>query len=494
MEAVSKYQATHLQAPNFAFKLTSRKFRAASYDKASLILSSVRHIVNAAEPVDEESIQAFESSFQPFGLGKVMFPTYGLAEHTVFVCSGGKQRLSVLKEELEMYGKIILADTHSNLVGGSVSKLVGCGFPAKQAVDVRIVDRETCKEMGVNKVGEIWIQSPSKALGYFRMESATNEDFHAKLKEQVNSDTDDGYLRTGDLGFFHRDELFICGRLKDLIIVGGRNYYPQDLEATTEATSNLLRPGCSAAFTIDPTKGGDEEVAVIVELRDFPTPKDIETVCLPLADQVFKSINQEHSLAIGQIAFLRAKTVPKTTSGKIARAWCRKGLLTGSLQIVYTKTFKTSMGESEIEDSSSKPQWSSDPLRPEQLKELRAMDRQSILTKLIADVANVTSLSPDLIDKETSIISILDSMSISQFSGLLESSYGVKISDHYLFNESTTLVKLVDVVKLGYAPDDECGDGANLAASNDGLQSEGKAKGLAGALGCPPGVVLCNIM
>lgn len=248
MEAVTKHQATHLQAPNFAFKLTSRKFQPANYVNSPLNFEKVRHIINAAEPVDEDSIEAFYKAFGPFGLKKVIFPTYGLAEHTVFVCSGGKQIISARKATLEVDGKVQVVDDEKD---DTVSRLVGCGFPKNQGVDVRIVDHDTCQELPEDRVGEIWIASKSKAAGYFGKRVESMDEFHAQLKDVKPGPG--GYLKTGDLGFLHKDELFICGRLKDLIIVGGRNYYPQDLEATAEATSENLRPGCSAAFTIDPT-------------------------------------------------------------------------------------------------------------------------------------------------------------------------------------------------------------------------------------------------
>jgi acyl-CoA synthetase (AMP-forming)/AMP-acid ligase II len=270
MEAVSKYHATHLQAPNFAFKLTARKSTPEKLD-----LSSVRHVINGAEPVDENSVDSFYEAFGKFGLREhVIFPTYGLAEHTVFVCSGGKQRLSVSKPALEVDGLVkVVDDDGSNSNSSDVSRLVGCGFPDRQGVDVKIVNTDTHEVLDENTVGEIWIQSPSKAAGYFGKPEQSIEDFHAQLK---GGPAADGYLRSGDLGFLHNEELFICGRLKDLIIVGGRNYYPQDIEATAEASSELLRPGCSAAFTIDPTHEGGEEVALVAELREVPNDK----VCL----------------------------------------------------------------------------------------------------------------------------------------------------------------------------------------------------------------------
>jgi len=286
MEAVSKYKATHLQAPNFAFKLTARK---SSPSNTILDFSSVRHVINAAEPVDEDSIDSFVKAFGPNGFGKnVIFPTYGLAEHTVFVCSGGNQRLSVDKQALEVDGVFKIVDGSRDST--AFTRLVGCGYPGRQNVDVKIVNTETLEALPEDQVGEIWIKSPSKAAGYFGKPELTMEDFHAQLKisTESNGDENDGYLRTGDLGFMHKEELFICGRLKDLIIIGGRNYYPQDLEATAEASSDLLRPGCSAAFTIDPTHEGGEEVALVVELREVPSEKvSVLILVLPYSDVLY---------------------------------------------------------------------------------------------------------------------------------------------------------------------------------------------------------------
>jgi acyl-CoA synthetase (AMP-forming)/AMP-acid ligase II len=127
-----------------------------------------------------------------------------------------------------------------------------------------------------DQVGEIWIKSDSKAAGYYRKDAETLKDFGAMMTvngKVPKSNLNDGYLRSGDLGFMHKDELFICGRIKDLIIVGGRNYYPQDLEATAESCDERIRPGCVAAFTVDPISGHDEEVALLLELREVPDAK-----------------------------------------------------------------------------------------------------------------------------------------------------------------------------------------------------------------------------
>ncbi|KAG7342591.1 acyl-CoA synthetase AMP-forming/AMP-acid ligase II [Nitzschia inconspicua] len=526
IEAVSKFNGTHLQAPNFAFKLTARKFQPSEYVNRPLQLRSVRHIINAAEPVDQDAITTFYNAFSPFGLSNVIYPTYGLAEHTVFVCSSGKQILKLWKEKLQTEGVVEIVNndvdddtktttttTTTTVVDNpeSVSILVGCGYPSHQQVDVRIVDRDTCRELSAGRVGEIWINSPSKAAGYFGKPNETQEDFHAKIRNDstVNDKTTMSstatYLRTGDLGFFHNNELFICGRIKDLIIVAGRNYYPQDFEATAEAVSDLLRPGCSAAFTIDSTHQGGEEVALVMELRDVPPSKaEINKICEPLADQVRSAVNQEHSLGISQILFLKTKTVPKTSSGKIARAWCRKGYLAGTLQVVYEKSFpKFNDGSTSLEMEGSDTVGPSMALKTpvmtqEAINELRSMSRDEIMDKLRLDVARTAQLPPDSIDNDTALVTILDSMSISQFKGRLEGAYSCKISDEYLFGETVTLKKLADVVKLGFAPDDTgddaAGDGRVAAAAASSSMPTGKAEGLAGVLGCPPGVKVCCVI
>ena len=481
MEAVSKYQASHLQAPNFAFKLTSRKFQPANYVNNRLNFEKVQHIINAAEPVDEESMEGFYKAFGPFGLKRVIFPTYGLAEHTVFVCSGGSQILSVRKATLEVDGKVQIVDGDKD---ESISRLVGCGYPKNQGVDVRIVDHDTCQELPEDRVGEIWITSKSKAAGYFGKRAESKEDFHARLKGGIPGPG--GYLRTGDLGFLHKEELFICGRLKDLIIVGGRNYYPQDLEATAEATSEHLRPGCSAAFTIDPTSPGEEEVALVMELREVPPPSQAEELCKKLADDVRATIIQDHSLGISQIVFLKTKTVPKTTSGKIARAWCRKSFLAGTLEVVYKKSFRDNTSDLQIDQSEA-----SAVVSKASISDLRAMSTDEIVDRLRGDVSKIGQVPVDSIDSTTALVTILDSLSISQFKGRLESAYAVKISDEYLFGESVTLTKLAEVVKLGHAPNGDDTNGEIVATSN--VVSHGTADGLAGALGCPPGVVCCVI-
>jgi acyl-CoA synthetase (AMP-forming)/AMP-acid ligase II len=248
--SLSRFKASHTQAPNFAFALAARKLREwmrdnpnsqkpgqsqaicdGSTPNRTLDLSTVEHMINAAEPVDAYALKAFRHAFDPYGLNKnVIVPTYGLAEHTVFVCSGGKQILNVYKSELENNIVMLVSDKEMDVKGG-VQTLVGCGYPGNaEGVDLRIVDDSTTNEVDEDKVGEIYVSSPSKAQGYWNRPDVTQSDFKASIKEYLNNNTTknaSSYLRTGDLGFLHGGELFVCGRLKDLLIVRGTNHYPQ---------------------------------------------------------------------------------------------------------------------------------------------------------------------------------------------------------------------------------------------------------------------------
>mmetsp|Transcript_28439 Transcript_28439/g.33085 ORF Transcript_28439/g.33085 Transcript_28439/m.33085 type:complete len:818 (-) Transcript_28439:80-2533(-) len=502
IEAISRFRGTHIQAPNFAFKLTARKFDSSKYSKDNLDLSSLQHIINAAEPVTEESIDAFNEAFVPFGLKKeVMFPTYGLAEHTVFVCSGGKQRITVSKRALEVDGLVTLQnDSDINS-----TRMIGCGVPSQQNVDVKIVSTDTLKTLPQDKVGEIWIRSDSKARGYYKRPAISMNEFCAKIgvePKEVNDDEIEtydpstGYLRTGDLGFLHQGELFVCGRMKDLIIIGGRNYYPQDIEATAEATDARVRPGCSAAFTVDPISGGDEEVAIVLELREVPDTKNKQAICESIVEALRGAIFQEHSLTVSHIVLLVPKTVPKTSSGKIARARCRKGFLNNSLQTIYSKAYIVQKSSMEIEPTTGgdDTNGASAPNEPKVDPEsIRRLSKKSIEKKLMKEIGKHVPIPPSSISKNHALTTMMDSLTLSQFKGVLEYEYATQLSDGYLFRSSTTISKLVDIVKLGYAPDDgeDTADGdGNDASPHGGI---GESRGLAGALGCPPGVC-CVVM
>jgi len=475
LEAVSKYGGTHLQCPNFALKLTARKWKGETLD-----LSSVKHILNGAEPVDVEGMQFFYETFGKFNLPQgVIFPTYGLAEHTVFVCSGGTQVLTVEKEALEM-DRIVKEGPK----GEGMRTVVGCGYPSRHSVDVRIVSNETCEEFAEDTVGEIWINSPSKAMGYFGKPVITKTQFNACLSNAEVLEDDDGsngYLRTGDLGFLHNKELFICGRLKDLIIVAGRNYYPQDIEMTAENESNLFRPGCSAAFSVSMVDSDEEKVILLMELRDPPKPQDIISICEPLLSQIVSTIKHEHSLTVSQVIFLQPRTIPKTTSGKISRSRCRKAFQDNMLKVIYENSSIT-----KVKDTSQMK-----PLEIDEAKmDFRNTPSAEILHRLKSDIGEMAMMDPGAIDVRAPLTNLMDSMALAEMNGKMKFIYATEVSDEYLFMESTTIEKLAEVIKLGYAPDEKEGNGMDTSAN---IAMGRRNKGLSAKLGCPPGVY-CTVM
>jgi hypothetical protein len=295
----------------------------------------------------------FYEVFLKFGIKKdVVYPTYGLAEHTVFVCSGGLQVVVVKKTSLEkgrveiiQEEKINYKEMEDNFLPEDTQRIVGCGYPGNHNdVEVAVVDPETRERTEPLVVGEIWVNSPSKAEGYWNQPEQSLHDFEAVINEKMseNSTRVSGkrktYLRTGDLGFMHHGELFICGRLKDLIIVGGTNHYPQDIERTIErGLADQLRPGCSACFSLNPTDKKSEEIIYIAEVKDGVSPSQydyIVQICRELA-------SIEHGVGLKTICLLELRTIPKTTSGKIARAWCRKAYLEKKLSILYRSDAET---------------------------------------------------------------------------------------------------------------------------------------------------------
>ncbi|HSE19187.1 MAG TPA: amino acid adenylation domain-containing protein, partial [Pyrinomonadaceae bacterium] len=305
LEAISRYRATTSGAPNFAYELCARKIAPA--DAAALDLSSWSVAFNGAEPVRAETLDRFVSRFAPCGFRRAVFnPGYGLAEATLMVTSGRKASLPVIKR---------LETTNSNLI-------VGCGstLPGQRVI---IVDPESLTELEDGQVGEIWVSGPSVAQGYWNRPEDTEKIFNAYL---ANSD-EGPFLRTEDLGFIEDGELYITGRIKDLIIIRGLNHYPQDIEWTVERCHTALRPGCGAAFTVH---AGGEERLVIVQEIDTRKEADPDEVI----ETIREAVASEHDLQVYALALIKPHQISKTSSGKIQRRDSRRKFLEGKLDTV----------------------------------------------------------------------------------------------------------------------------------------------------------------
>src|SRR5689334_9468784 len=254
--AVTRFQITHTGGPNFAYDLCVR--RVTLPQLATLDLRSWRVAYNGAEPVRVETLRRFADTFRECGFREgVFYPAYGLAEATLKV-SGGPSAVtcSVRAEALEQHRVIEAVPEQEN-----TRTLVSCG-EAGLDTEIEIVDPETLRRCETNAVGEIWVHGRGVAAGYWGRPEETEQTFHARYVDADDRTSQKTYLRTGDLGFVRDGELFVTGRVKDLIIIRGRNLYPHDLELAVEHCDDALRAGGGAAFSLEVE---DEEHLVIVQ-------------------------------------------------------------------------------------------------------------------------------------------------------------------------------------------------------------------------------------
>ena len=323
LQAISRTRATTSGGPNFIYDLCVSKIT--PEQRATLDLSSWDLAFNCAEPVRYETIERFAAAFASCGFRREAFyPCYGLAESTVIASGGLKAALpvalTVQSAALEL-NHVVVASREDE---GSKT-IVGCGQTLKDQ-EILIVHPETLTRCPPDEVGEIWVSGRSVAQGYWNRPEDTENTFRAYLK-----DTGEGpFLRTGDLGFVRDGELFISGRLKDLIIIDGYNHYPQDIELTVERSHSSLRAGCCAAFSVD--VDGKERLVIVAEVeRRYHVKRDqlldVEAVVQPIK----RAVAQYHELGLYTVLLVKPGTIPKTTSGKIQRRACRANFLAGIL-------------------------------------------------------------------------------------------------------------------------------------------------------------------
>ena len=335
LQAISRYRATHSVAPNFAYDLCARKVTEAQ--RATLDLSSWRVGVNGAEPIRKETLDRFAAHFAPCGFRRSsLYPGYGLAEATLKVTGGRASEefntCTVEAAALEQHRVVERAEGSEG-----ARTLVSCGRTSLD-VGVAIVHPERLTRCAPDEVGEIWVSGPSVARGYWNRPVETEQTFHAHTLDDAGI----SYLRTGDLGFLRGGELYVTGRIKELIIIGGANHYPQDIELTTERSHPAFRPGNCAAFSVEAE--GAERLVVAVEVERHYRPEVASgdggartRLPLPGRDELVRAIqravSEEHELEVYRVVLLKAGTILKTSSGKIQRSACRAGYLTKTLEL-----------------------------------------------------------------------------------------------------------------------------------------------------------------
>ncbi len=327
LEAISRYRGYTSGGPNFAYDLCVR--RLTNEERAALDLRCWGIAGLNAEPVRSATIDNFCEAFAVAGFRREAFyPSYGLAESTLMVTGGDRLQpphvLSVSAAALAGRNAEIVSSAGSD--APDVRTFVGCGH-AWLDQQVLIVDPESRRLCAQRQIGEIWVSGPSVAGGYWNQPEATRETFQAYLADSGQSP----FLRTGDLGFLDSDELFITGRLKDLLIIRGQNHYPQDIEATVQSLEPALRPDAGAVFQIDLPAG--ERLIVVQEVTRAGTSFD------PIATvrRIRQSVAERHGVEVDDVVLVRNATLPKTTSGKIQRHACKTAYESGRLTLWHEK-------------------------------------------------------------------------------------------------------------------------------------------------------------
>jgi acyl-CoA synthetase (AMP-forming)/AMP-acid ligase II len=317
LKAISKYRAYATSGPSFAYDLCAQKI--SDEEMAGLDLSCWTLACNGAEPVRPDTMRRFAERFASVGFRyETFYPCYGLAEATLIVSGGEKAAEPVIRH----FDSHELADNHVVPVAeGEGRAIVGCGHTVDRQ-EIAIVDPATLTRSAPDQIGEIWVRGPGVAKGYWNSREGTAETFEATLPGEK-----DTFLRTGDMGFMVDGELFVTGRIKDLIIVRGRNHYPQDIERTVEGAHPALRRDHVVAFGVDV----DDEERVVVVCGVMRAQKLNQE---ELFSAVRAALSHEHELAPHAIVLVKGSEIPRTSSGKLQRRGCKDLYLRGELELV----------------------------------------------------------------------------------------------------------------------------------------------------------------
>ncbi|MFZ2651519.1 MAG: amino acid adenylation domain-containing protein [Burkholderiaceae bacterium] len=405
LEAMARHGATHTGAPNFAYMACVKALEQQPHWRADL--RALLSCSCGAEPIHPDAAAQFHAAFRPHGLGDAVFaPAYGMAE-TVLVITATPPgvppvTLSLNAERLEQ--GIVAEGVEA---AGAVRRVVGCGSPIPQ-MSACIVDPQTLAPSAGDRIGEIWVQGSSVGQGYWRRESLSAEIFQARTV-----DGDGPYLRTGDMGFMHEGQLFVSSRLKDLIIVHGRNHAPHDIEWTVQRSNRVLRAGYGAAFSIDSDDG--EALVVVQEVERSAVDADLAQ----LIHAIRRAVAEEHDLPVHAVALIRAGTVPRTSSGKIRRQVCKQEYLEAKLQTLLLDVTQTQGAQSD-----PAAEFPAD-LRAQTDATVRLAAIQQTLLRLVARFAR---RDPREISLDASAIECgLDSLSTFRLLQAIESSLGLAL-------------------------------------------------------------------
>jgi len=419
LRAISRFGATFSGGPNFAYELVCR--RIAPEDREGLDLRSWSVAFSGAEPIRACTLERFAATFSPFGFSHRAFaPGYGLAEATLVVAVKPRGDEPTVRE----FDATDLAERRvARPAPGKRWVSVG---PVVPETELRVVDPATRLALPDGHVGELWVRGPSVAIGFWKDEAATAESYHATLDEPDSP----RFLRTGDLGFIVDGHVYITARLKDLIIVRGRNLAPQDLERTAEVAHRRVRPGCAAAFELDGGEG--DRVALVAEV-DVAGATEEELAAV--VEAVRAAVRAEHELRLDRIALVGKGAIPKTSSGKLQRRACRDALAAGELPLVRLR-----------DDAAPAPAPPGEPARGDQAQELgRALlatdgaERRALLEAFIrGQIATALRVDPSAIASDRPLIQLgLDSLTAVEVGHRVRQALGIELSATALFDHRT---------------------------------------------------------
>ncbi|MBV4483806.1 AMP-binding protein [Pseudomonas khavaziana] len=328
LSVIDRYKATDTAGPNFALDLCVQKIAHNDYQEWDL--SSLKVFLIGAEPVRYASVERFLHQFEAVGLSReCIYPGYGLAEATVGVSFGPVgviwQTVFVNVDELARNRVVEVDSTHSKAL-----PLVACGMPL-EAVTLAIVNPQTCELATADEVGEVWMIGPQVALGYWQSEADSVRTFKARIGKGDDRD----WLRTGDLGFLKDQQLYITGRIKDLLIIRGKNFYPQDIESILEHSHPRVRKGAVIVFSV--TQETMESLVIVAEadLRLLSTPLQKQQAFDEVTKAMIKAVSTHYGLPVRDVALLKLRTIDKTSSGKLARQSCKQRYLEQKLEVEF---------------------------------------------------------------------------------------------------------------------------------------------------------------
>ena len=414
LEAIDRWDITHSGAPSFAYDACVKACQKQPSWSGDLTRWAVASC--GAEPIHHRTINTFTQVFAPHGFkGNAFMPAYGLAEATLVVSSTSRSEsphmIAVDSAALESHR----VEPRSPDETG-IRELVGCGRPLPGS-QVIIVEPGSGLECAAGQVGEIWVSGPSVALGYWRRAEATVEAFNA----QVSGRPAEHFLRTGDLGFLSDGQVVITGRLKDLIILNGRNIYPQDLEAAVETCHPMARSGGCVAFSVEV-----DEVERLIIVLEVDRQQDLRAEEVATAVRV--TLAERFEVPVWGVVLVRHGTIPKTSSGKVQRQACRKAYLDQSLAVISMQ-----MLSAEEAVTGSGPSAESSRKVYDLLKSSGGLE--AYVTRVFAEQSG---LPVSRIEAGMPLVNIgLDSLGTSLVKNRLEQEFGVDLSFGQLFGQGT---------------------------------------------------------